>query len=139
MNIMWKQILSINTIWNLFFHPMSWSKWSKWRNRKFTSCVYSVRSLIVFFPSLGWYVVATPSTSESLVGQQDPGSSTASSCYTPLQDSHLDSPFCIPSLLEAQHLLMPTEWKRAKLLVERGLTENKTYFEKPAWCILYQF
>lgn len=86
--------------------------------------LFFVSFLIVFFPCLEWYVVATPSTSESLVGQQDQGSSTVSWCYTPLQDSHLDSPSCIPSPREAQPLLMATEWKGVKVF-GRVLTENQ--------------
>lgn len=76
--------------------------------RSIIFCV-SCYFLSVFYPRLEWYVVATPSTSESLVEQQDRGSSTVSWCCTPLQDSHLDSPSCILSPLEAQHLLMARE------------------------------
>lgn len=71
-------------------------------------CVCFVRSLIVFFPSLGWYAESTLSTSENLVGRRDPGSSTVSWCYTRLQDSRQDSPFCSLSPLEALHPLMAT-------------------------------
>lgn len=68
--------------------------------------------IIVFSPCLCWYAAATPSACESLAAPQDPSSSTASWCCTPLQDSRPDSPSCIPSPLEAQSLSVAGKKKK---------------------------
>lgn len=70
--------------------------------------------ITVFSPCLWWYAATTPWAFESWAAPQDPGSSTASWCCTPLQDNRPDSPSCIPSPLEARRLSVPNRKKKKK-------------------------
>lgn len=97
----------VQSLWDFFLNSTVMVSVVKMKKEDLC-CVCFVRSLIVFFPSLGWYAESTLSTSENLVGRRDPGSSTVSWCYTRLQDSRQDSPFCSLSPLEALHPLMAT-------------------------------
>lgn len=92
---------------------LSMTRWVKMRTgSQSLSQLPNFFFIIVFSPCLWWYAAATPSACESLAVLQDLGSSTASWCCTPLQDSRPDSPSCIPSPLEARRLSVAEKKKK---------------------------